>query len=233
MKPLLHNKTLEFTPVGSTANKELLQASLLLLAGGQGSRMGGRNKLYLELEGSLLIEGTLEIVAPLFSETILLVAPNESEKVKKTFSSLIKKWEIKIIEDREKAIGPLEGLFNGLCQMQEQWGFLLGCDMPTPDPDVIKGMGSFCSSNIDAVVAERLGFLEPLHAYYQKNCIGAVYDAIIRGDRKIKQFYNDIRLAVVSKEKLKEFGNDDRSFFNLNTPHDVEKIKLIQDVKQL
>ncbi len=231
MKPLLHNKTLVFPPVGSTAQKERLHASLLLLAGGQGSRMGGRNKLYLELEGSLLIEGTLELVAPLFKEVILLVAPGESTKAKKALSPLVNKWAITIAEDRVQARGPLEGLYNGLCHMNEEWGFLLGCDMPSPDPNVIKGMNIFCSINNDAVVAERQGFLEPLHAFYRKNCIGAVSDAILRGDRKIKQFYNDVRLTVINEIKLKEFGDEGSSFFNLNTPHDVEKMKLSQEVK--
>lgn len=231
MKPLLHNKTLAFAPVGSTAHKERLHASLLLLAGGQGSRMGGRNKLYLELEGSLLIEGTLELVAPLFKEVILLVAPGESSKAKEALSPLISKWEIAVVEDRMQARGPLEGLYNGLCQMKEEWGFLLGCDMPSPDPDVIRGMSIFCSPNNDAVVAERQGFLEPLHAFYRKSCIGAVSDAMERGDRKIKQFYPDVRLTVINEKKIKEFGNDESSFLNLNTPHDVEKMKFSQEVR--
>ena len=231
MKPLLHNKTLVFSPVGSTAHKKRLHASLLLLAGGRGSRMGGRNKLYLELEGSLLIENTLELVAPLFKEVILLVAPGESSKVKETLSQLISKWDITVTEDRVQARGPLEGLYNGLCHMNEEWGFLLGCDMPSPDPDVIRGMNIFCSTNNDAVVAERQGFLEPLHAFYRKSCIGAVSDAMQRGDRKIKQFYPDIRLTVINEKKLKEFGDDESSFFNLNTPHDVEKMKLSQEVR--
>ena len=231
MKPLLHNKTPEFTPVGSTAHKERLHASLLLLAGGRGSRMGGRNKLYLELEGSLLIEGTLEIVAPLFREVIMLVAPGESSVVNEALSPLIKRWEISVVEDRVPSRGPLEGLYNGLSGMKEEWGFLLGCDMPTPDPEVIIGMSCFRSINNDAVVAERLGFLEPLHAFYRKSCIGPVSDAISRGDRKIKHFYRDIRLTVINENKLKEFGDDGSSFFNLNTPHDVEKMILSQEVR--
>lgn len=234
MKPLLYNKTPIFTPVGSTAaHKERLHASLLLLAGGQGSRMGGRNKLYLELEGSLLIEGTLKVVAPLFKEVILLVAPGESSRVKEALSPLINKWDIAVVEDRVLARGPLEGLYNGLHHMKEEWGFLLGCDMPSPAPKVIRGMNCFCSINNDAVVAERGGFLEPLHAFYRKSCIKAVSDAMQRGDRKIKQFYPNIKLTVINEKKLKKFGDDKSSFFNLNTPHDVEKMKLIQEVREL
>ncbi len=231
MKPLLHNKPLISYPAGEAAQTERLHASLLLLAGGRGSRMGGRNKLYLELEGSLLIEETLRLAAPLFSEVIMLVAPGESSIVNKALSYLIKRWDIIIVEDRIPERGPLEGLRNGLSRMKEEWGFLLGCDMPTPDPEVITGMNRFCSINNDAVVAERQGFLEPLHAFYRRSCIGPVSEAILRGDRKIKHFYSDIRLTVINENKLKEFGDDQKSFFNLNTPHDVEKMKLIRKVR--
>ena len=161
----------------------------------------------------------------------MLVAPGESPVVNEALSPLIKRWEISVVEDRVPSRGPLEGLYNGLSGMKEEWGFLLGCDMPTPDPEVITGMSCFCSINNDAVVAERLGFLEPLHAFYRKSCIGPVSDAISRGDRKIKHFYRDIRLTVINENKLKEFGDDGSSFFNLNTPHDVEKMILSQEVR--
>ena len=68
-------------------------------------------------------------------------------------------------------------------------------------------------------------------AFYRKSCIGPVSDAISRGDRKIKHFYRDIRLTVINENKLKEFGDDGSSFFNLNTPHDVEKMILSQEVR--
>ena len=49
-------------------------ASLLLLAGGLGSRMWGKNKLYLELSGAPLLGHILARLAPLFDETLLLAA---------------------------------------------------------------------------------------------------------------------------------------------------------------
>ncbi len=231
MKTLPHSNNPTFDPAGSAADKKRLHASLLLLAGGRGSRMGGRNKLYLKFEGSLIVEGTLELIAPLFEETILIVAPEESSRVMDVLCPIIRKWDIALVEDRMGGRGPLEGLYNGLHHMKAEWGFLLGCDMPTPDPEVIKGMHSFCSTDNDAVVAEIQGFLEPLHAFYRKSCIGPVSDTIGRGYRKIRHFYNDIKLTVINENKLREFGDYESSFFNLNTPHDVEKMILSQEVR--
>lgn len=218
------------SPAGAPATKRRLHASLLLLAGGRGSRMGGRNKLYLEVEGSLLIERTLRATAPLFSETLLLVAPGESVRVRSCFASLIERYNISLIEDRAPCRGPLEGLYMGLSYMKEEWAFLLGCDMPTPQGESVACMSGFCGDETDAVVAELNGYIEPLHAFYRKKCAAAVGRAIERGDRKIKHFYNDVRLTVV-KEEVLPVGCED-SFFNLNTPRDIKTMMERQTVNQ-
>ena len=208
------------------APRRRLHASLLLLAGGRGSRMGGRNKLYLEVGGSLLIERTLRRISPLFSETLLLVACGEADAVRADFASLIGGYTVSLVEDRVRGRGPLEGLCRGLSRMSEEWGFLLGCDMPTPQEDTIRGLYRHCGNNTDAVIAELKGYLEPLHAFYNRRCAAAAERAIARGDRRIKQFYNDIRLTAVKEEALS--GDYEGSFFNLNTPRDIEKMNLRQ-----
>lgn len=228
MAPLLFEQPVLSSAGAAETKMGRLHASLLLLAGGQGSRMGGRNKLYLEVEGSLLIEKTLRETSPIFSETLLLVACGESESVRRNFASLIERYNVTIVEDRTRGVGPLEGLCRGLSHMKEEWGFLLGCDMPTPQEDTIRGLSAFCAQNSDAVVAELHGYLEPLHAFYRKSCVVAVARAIERSDRKIKQFYKYIRLTAVKEEALT--GDYARSFLNLNTPHDIETMILHQGV---
>ena len=211
--------------------KKRLCASLLLLAGGKGSRMGGRNKLYLELEGTLLIERTLSTLAPLFAETLLLIAPGESDKINTALAPLVEKWRLRIVEDSVPGRGPLEGLMRGLTEMDSEWGFLLGCDMPYVDGAIASGMYDFCSDNTDAVIAELHGFIEPLHAFYRRSCCDSIQKALSRGERKIKASYQEINLLVLKEELLRSYGNCEESFFNLNTPGDIDKMKKYQEVK--
>lgn len=233
MAPLLNDGPINVSPTGTSASTRRLHASLLLLAGGRGSRMGGKNKLYLKVGGSFLIERTLNRIASLFQETILIVAPGESVTVIKHLAKSLDKWDVLLVEDREYGRGPLEGLYLGLSHMKEEWGFLLGCDMPAPQKEVIGGMYNFCGRDTDAVTAEIDGYLEPLHAFYRRTCKTPIDAAIARGDRKIKQFYDDVRLTVVKENILKKYGDYDSSFFNLNTPHDIEKMKQRQEVNSI
>jgi len=214
------------TGLPSENSRGSINASLLLLAGGQGSRMGGKNKLYLEIGGVLLLERILTRISFLFHEIVLLVGPGEVRAAEKYLAGLINKWGIILIEDRHYGHGPLEGLYRGLTCMKEEWGFLLGCDMPVPQEKVIRAMYNFCSCYTDAVAAEIGGYIEPLHAFYRRSCKMPVDAALAREDRKIKQFYDDIRLTIVKEDILREYKNYSDSFFNLNTPHDLAKIGL-------
>lgn len=235
MVPLLREKLAESSTVNPSVLTGRINASLLLLAGGRGFRMGGRNKLYLEVEGSLLLERTLGRIASLFEEKILLVAAGESATVKQRISPLLDKWDLSIVEDRAPNRGPLEGLYMGLSSMKTEWGFILGCDMPNPQEKIIRIMHSFCSTDLDAVIAETGGYIEPLHAFYRRSCLDSVGTAITKGDRRIKQFYNDVRIRIINEEVLKKYGDCDyvNSFINLNTPHDIETMIKTKEVTRI
>jgi molybdopterin-guanine dinucleotide biosynthesis protein A len=191
--------------------------------------MGGGNKLYLEFEGSLLLEKTLNAIAWLFNEVVLIVAKGDGAYVSKRLSRLLARWNVRVAEDERQGIGPLEGLRAGLSVMKEEWGFLLGCDMPSPMEDVINCMRRFCGRGADAVVAECGGYIEPLHAFYGRACASAAERAITRGDRKVKQFYDDVRLTIVREELFKNYRGYENSFLNLNTPRDIERLRSVID----
>ena len=207
------------------ADSIIADASLLLLAGGRGSRMGGKNKLYLEVEGSLLLERTLRVISPMFAETILLAAHGHGSDMGSEIADIAAQYNVRIAEDREEGRGPLEGLFIGLSAMKTEWGFLLGCDMPFADPKIIRAMGELCTEEADAVTAETGGFTEPLHAYYRRSCLPYIEKTLDSGERKIKKFYPRINLTIIKDSELEKYGSCERSFFNLNTPHDIETME--------
>ncbi len=212
-------------PDSDGANHGIKDAALLLLAGGKGLRMGGENKLYLEIGGSLILERTLRVIAPLFCETILLTAHGRSICIKNEMASLTEGLNITFAEDREEGRGPLEGLFMGLSSMKTEWGFLLGCDMPMADPNIIRAMSKYRTEEAQAVTAETGGFTEPLHAYYRRSCLPHIEKMLESGERKIKKFYPQINLTVVKSSELEKYGSCEMSFFNLNTPHDIETME--------
>ena len=128
-------------------------SSLLLLAGGLGSRMWGKNKLYLELSGAPLLGHILARLAPLFDETLLLAAQGGAREARERLGPLLDRWDVRVTEDRAAGRGPLEGLCRGLAEMNGEWGFLLGCDMPGVGEAVLRGMASLRAEETDIVAA--------------------------------------------------------------------------------
>lgn len=198
--------------------------SLLLLAGGLGSRMWGKNKLYLELGGAPLLGQILTRLSPLFDETLLLAAKGGAREARERLGPLLDRWNVRITEDRAEGRGPLEGLCRGLAAMNGEWGLLLGCDMPFADETVLRGMAALRTEETDVVTAEIGGWLEPLHAFYSRRCLPRAEAALAQGGR-IKAFYRESRLTILNEEALSRLSPGyKKSFTNLNTPGDLSMI---------
>ena len=201
-----------------------IDASLLILAGGQGTRMGCGNKLYMKIGGSVLAEQIITKLSPIFKEIIVIVARGEKEQALSLLKSLSVK-DIRIEEDSVPGLGPLEGLRSGLASMEGEWGFFIGCDMPSIDKATVRLMHSQIIDESDALCAEKGGYIEPLHAFYRKTCLRHVQSAIKLGHRKTKSFYPYINLTVIKENELVLLGGRTSSFLNLNTPDDLEKFQ--------
>lgn len=178
-----------------------IDASLLILAGGQGNRMGGENKLYMKIGGSVLAEQIITKLSPIFKEIIVIVARGEKEQALSLLKSLSVK-DIRIEEDSVPGLGPLEGLRSGLASMEGEWGFFIGCDMPSIDKATVRLMHSQIIDESDALCAEKGGYIEPLHAFYRKTCLRHVLSAIKLGHRKTKSFYPYINLTVIDRKSV-------------------------------
>lgn len=198
-----------------------LPASALLLAGGKGTRMGG-NKLFLALDGAPLLESLAARLALIFSEIVLCVGHGEGERARTLLSPYLGGLGAVIAEDRTPGRGPLEGLRQGLTAMRCDWGFLLGCDMPTPQEAVIRRMWA-AIERADAVAARIDGFPMSLHAFYRRSCLPHI-DRVMtdgprtrRGGAKITSFFANVRLNVIEESALATLPGYRRSFAGFNT----------------
>ena len=206
-----------------------LPISALLLAGGRGTRMGG-NKLFLAQDGAPLLAGLIARLAPIFQEIVFCVGHGESERAKTFLSPYIDGAGVVFAEDRAPGRGPLEGLRQGLEAMRTDWGFLLGCDMPTPQEAVIRQMWAATPSDVDATVARLDGYPMSLHAFYRKSCLHHIDRVMIdgprtgRGGAKITSFYADIRLNVIEEPTLATLPGYKKSFAGYNTQEELARI---------
>src|SRR5579872_7293996 len=95
----------------------VMQATLLVLAGGMSRRMG-RPKAWIPVGETVLLRYVADRLAPAFSEVVVAFAEPEQHV------------PYRVVFDRKRNSGPLAGLEAGLAAAHEEVLFAVGCDMP-------------------------------------------------------------------------------------------------------
>ncbi|MGC8827563.1 MAG: molybdenum cofactor guanylyltransferase [Anaerolineae bacterium] len=184
-----------------------------VLAGGQSRRMGV-DKAFLELGGRPLIQWTLEALAGIGQEIIIIA--NDRQR----YAGLGARVEPDIIP----GCGALGGIYTALARASCARVLVVACDMPFLSRPLLRYLIGL-SSHYDAVVPRLPEGVEPLHAIYAKTCLDPIRRALARGEKRIISFFPDICLRCVEPEEIAVFDPGFRSFVNLNTPEDLESIR--------
>lgn len=94
----------------------------LILAGGQGSRMGGRDKGLVEYRGMALIDHVIQYLAPQVDELLVSANRNLGDYAKRGYPV--------ITDTLPDFQGPLAGVLAGLQRAKHEWVLTVPCDMP-------------------------------------------------------------------------------------------------------
>ena len=183
----------------------LMEASLLVLAGG-GSRRMGRPKAWLEVGDTFLLRYVVDRLAPAFSEVMVSFAEPEQ---------LVEPLPYRIVFDRKPSAGPLAGLEAGLLTARSEVIFAVACDMPYVTQDVAQ-MAIAAARRSDAAIPRVDGRPEPVCGAYGRSALPAISEALDAGRLKMSDAIS--RLDVTWLE-----GLDPALFRSLNTPEDLER----------
>jgi molybdenum cofactor guanylyltransferase len=185
----------------------------IILAGGKNTRMG-TNKAFLTVEGERLIDRTVRIFKELFREVILVT--NEPLN----YLDL----DLTIATDIYKGKGALGGIYTGLFFAQSEQAFVAACDMPFLNKGFIEHLIKKAAA-YDVVVPSTPEGFQPLHAVYSKRCLVPIKQAMERGNLKITGFYKGLKVYTLLPEDIASFPPQEKLFFNINSPQDVELSK--------
>ena len=85
----------------------------------------------------------------------------------------------------------------------------------------------------DAVVPRRSdGYLQPLHAVYGPACLPVMEDRIARGELAVWPVLEEVRTRYLDEAEYLKLGPEALSFFNLNTPEDLEEAGRLAAVRE-
>jgi len=191
--------------------EKLPKASLIILAGGESRRMGFQKPLLL-VNRRNLIEIVIERLKDLFSE-IIVGGKGEQRIYGKEFI---------FVEDLYDRRSPLVGIYSGLKASKNQLNFVVACDMPFVNRNLVKYMLKI-AGDYDVVVPVVRGYFEPLHTVYTKNTVNVIEEEIERGNLKVTSFYDRVNVKEIPEKIVRKYDPELMSFINLNTPKDLKK----------
>ena len=184
----------------------------VILVGGKSSRMG-TNKAFLELKGKTFIELQIELLRKMFDEiSISANTPSEYEYL-----------NLPIFKDIYPGKGPLGGIYTSLINSSSLHTFMLACDMPFVGPELIKHLKDL-TKEYDVVIPKSENGLEPLHAFYSKNCIEPIKRELDENNLRIRSFFPQVNVKIVELDSLASSDHFKNSIKNLNTMADYEDV---------
>jgi FdhD protein len=185
----------------------------VILAGGKSSRMKS-NKALLPFSGELFIERIHRQMTALFSEVILVTNTPEFYRF----------LPCRMVSDEFPGLGSLAGIHAGLKHSKTEHIFVVACDMPYLNSELMRQMISKAQES-DVVIPESDGGFEPLHAVYSKNCLPAMEEALKDGKSKIVDCLDWSKVTVLTKDEIAAVDPEFHSFRNINTPEEYFRFR--------
>ena len=195
----------------------------IILAGGKSSRLG-RSKALQAIGGKSLIQWVVDRLAILSTEIIIATAHGEAIPC----SSAVR---IKTVADIYPGKGPLVGIYSGLIASSSSRAIVVGCDTPFLSADLLEYMTQICSK-FDVVVPRIKNKLEPLCAVYSKNCLGSIQGLLEQDELRIRKLFSMVKVKYVEEDEINRFDPEHLSFFNINSPHDLERARRLAAQKR-
>ena len=184
-----------------------------IVAGGRASRMGGRDKAFAAVGGEPIAVRTIRLFRGLFPQ--VLVATNRPARYRGL--------GVETAADQFPGCGPLAGIHASLLASRHPHVFVVACDMPRLDPDVIRFLVGRIGE-ADAVVPRWEGDVEPLHAVYAVRCLPAIETSLRAGRYALRDVLPLLRVDYVNEAELRGVRGAADSLINVNTPEELAAV---------
>jgi len=180
----------------------------IVLAGGQGRRMGGVDKGLQPLRGRAMIEWVLERLEPQVAE--ILINANQNRD---TYA----KYGHRVVPDEIGGFaGPLAGLHAGLKAAAHPLVLTVPCDSPFLPTDLVSRLQASLTGK-DLAVAKTGEQPHPVFALMKRQVRESLEAFLASGGRKIDAWYAALEVVEVS------FDDEADAFRNINTLEELKR----------
>lgn len=188
--------------------------TLAILAGGNATRMGGRNKALLEVDGETFIKRIYRNLSPLFDSTIIVSNDQVDFDLPR----------IPVFPDVYSNNGPLGGIHSAMVNSKSDYVFVVSCDMPLANASIAEMViTARAEGEYEVVVPEINGLFEPLFAIYSKG-LEVIVESIIKSPEK-KSITKLLEKSITGYLHFDETPEIKKCFTNINFPDDLFNLK--------
>ncbi|NMG70698.1 molybdenum cofactor guanylyltransferase MobA [Parazoarcus communis] len=180
----------------------------VLLAGGQGSRMGGVDKGLVELAGQPMAAHVLERLGPQVDE--LIINANQNAEAYAAFGHPV------FGDDIPGYAGPLAGLHAALVRASHPLVVTAPCDSPFLPSDLVERLHqALRAQNADLAVAKTFDQAHPVFCLCRSQLASHLHDFLSSGGRRIDRWYGSLNVVEVA------FDDEEAAFRNINTREEL------------
>ena len=193
-----------------------------ILAGGDGTRMGGLAKGLLEVGGRRTVEWVADAVAPLVEELVLV----GGSKV------LAAGLGARGLDDVRTGHGAISGMHAAFALAGDRGCFVVAWDLPFVNTALLWALRERAIAlDADAGLAHRAQSrwgVEPLCGWYDAGrCRAALERSLDAGDARVGAWLARVKVARLEAAEIRPFGNPEHLLMDLDTPADYEAARAI------
>jgi len=180
----------------------------IVLAGGQGRRMGGVDKGWVELDGRPMITHVLERFAPQVGDVLINANQNLDRYAK---------FGLPVVPDAVGGFaGPLAGLHAGMTRATRSHVVTVPCDSPFLPADLVTRLAAGLEGDrAKLAVAKTFDQPHPVFCLVRRDVLSHLAAFLEAGGRKIDAWYATLPVVEVA------FDDEADSFRNINTTEEL------------
>ena len=179
----------------------------VILAGGQGSRLGGLDKGLVELKKVPLVKHLIDRVKPQVAD--IMISANRNLKNYADFGYPV--YE----DDVAGFAGPLAGILKALQQCESEWLLIVPADSPFIPNDLAQRLIQNIEGN-KVVIPHDGKHLHPTFALIHKSLTASLEEFLLQGQRKARVWMQQQTHAIV------DFSDQEKAFININTDDELK-----------
>lgn len=195
----------------------------VILAGGLNSRMQGRNKAFLELDGQTIMQRQLTLLKKLFPQVIIVSRDPE----------IYRDCGCRVVKDIYNYRSSMTGLHAGLHYMETPYAFVTACDSPFVTENMIRLIVEQTEPQNDWVLPAYENHYEPLCAVYGKRCEPHLAKLLEAGRVSILELFNLVNVKYIQEVELRKADPEFYSFININTPEQLTAARELNSLTNL